>query len=217
MPKKAEGLPDQTGAGSAAGKGKRLASEDELPLKLKGGRWDEPVASYDEVKRRVGRPPKPKDELKARNMTFRVRERLRERLQQAAQENGRSVSEEIEYRVESTFKERDTLVRAFGGLDAETIISPILFFLATLRSRQINWRGDSDVADAMRQAICFIAEAVFSVGTVPKDRQQEFLDAFAVRSASGRIVSCAVMTVQALGLGEQFGASAGGQRGDSES
>jgi len=42
--------------------------------------------------------------LKRRTRTFRVCKSLDERLIEAARENGRSVSEEIEYRIEASFR-----------------------------------------------------------------------------------------------------------------
>ena len=50
-------------------------------------------------KKRPGRPPKTDAERKSRNLTFRSRGDLRDRLQEAAQRSGRSLSEEIEYRL----------------------------------------------------------------------------------------------------------------------
>jgi hypothetical protein len=50
-----------------------------------------------------GRPPKRKGERLSKNRTFRVRGLLDEQLIAAAAESGRSVSEEIEYRLERSF------------------------------------------------------------------------------------------------------------------
>jgi hypothetical protein len=55
-------------------------------------------------KRRRGRPAKPEAERKSRNLNFRSREGLRLKLQQAAESAGRSISEEIEYRVDRSFE-----------------------------------------------------------------------------------------------------------------
>jgi hypothetical protein len=54
-------------------------------------------------KRRRGGQPKPAAQRKRNNLTFRVRDQLRERLEKAAAANGRSVSEEIEYRLNRDF------------------------------------------------------------------------------------------------------------------
>jgi Arc-like DNA binding dprotein len=64
------------------------------------------------AKKRIGRPPKAKEDRKAVNFTFRSRGQMRERLQAAAIAAGRSISEEIEFRLERSFwqeeMERDT-------------------------------------------------------------------------------------------------------------
>jgi hypothetical protein len=54
-------------------------------------------------------------EPKRNNLTFRVRGDLRERLSNAAALAQRSISEEIEFRLERSFAEADVLARAFGG------------------------------------------------------------------------------------------------------
>jgi len=53
---------------------------------------------------KIGRPPKRKGERLSKNRTFRVRGTLDEQLEAAAQEAGRSVSEEIEHRLEASFR-----------------------------------------------------------------------------------------------------------------
>jgi predicted HicB family RNase H-like nuclease len=55
------------------------------------------------AKKRIGRPPKAKEDRKAVNFTFRSRGQMRERLQAAAIAAGRSISEEIEFRLERSF------------------------------------------------------------------------------------------------------------------
>jgi hypothetical protein len=53
---------------------------------------------------KIGRPPKRKGERLSKNRTFRVRGTLDEQLEAAAQTTGRSVSEEIEHRLEESFR-----------------------------------------------------------------------------------------------------------------
>src|SRR5262245_43994571 len=72
------------------------------------------------VKKRIGRPPKANEDRKAVNFTFRSRGQMRERLQTAAIASGRSISEEIELRLERSFwqeeieKLTDTVMRQVG-------------------------------------------------------------------------------------------------------
>jgi hypothetical protein len=69
----------------------------------------------DRVKR-VGRPPKYAGEGKRVTHTMRVRAATREKLKAAAAESGRSMSEEIEYRVEKSFWEEDLVTRLRAAL-----------------------------------------------------------------------------------------------------
>jgi predicted HicB family RNase H-like nuclease len=56
---------------------------------------------------KIGRPPKRKGERLSKNRTFRVRGTLDEQLVVAADAARRSVSEEIEYRLERSFQEEE--------------------------------------------------------------------------------------------------------------
>lgn len=67
-----------------------------------------------EPKRR-GRPPIAEQDRKTSNLTFRTRGDLRAKLEEAAQESGRSISEEIEHRLHSTFDKRLILNQIWGG------------------------------------------------------------------------------------------------------
>jgi hypothetical protein len=59
------------------------------------------------AKKRIGRPPKANEDRKAVNFTFRSRGQMRERLQTAAIASSRSISEEIEFRLERSFQEEE--------------------------------------------------------------------------------------------------------------
>jgi hypothetical protein len=59
-----------------------------------------------------GRPPVSADEKKDRNFTFRSRGDMHERLSNAAALNRHSISEEIEYRLERSFFQQETLIEA---------------------------------------------------------------------------------------------------------
>lgn len=72
----------------------------------------------EQPKRRRGRPPKPEHEKRRRNLTFRVRAHLRYRLELAAARDGRSLSEEIEHRLERSLNEE---IRFFGIPDPEPL------------------------------------------------------------------------------------------------
>lgn len=69
----------------------------------------------DNQPKRRGRPPKSTSGPKVGTLTFRTRADFRERLEQAAAQSGRSVTEEVELRVERSF-EIDRIVRGYNDL-----------------------------------------------------------------------------------------------------
>jgi hypothetical protein len=75
------------------------------------------------TKKKLGRPPKHQGERLTKNRTFRVRGRLDNYLKRNAEEAGRSVSEEIEARLERSFH-MDGLLETFAG-DAAPIVNAL--------------------------------------------------------------------------------------------
>lgn len=69
------------------------------------------------AKKRRGRPALPEAQRRSRNFTFRSRSNLREKLQKAAEQNDRSISEEIEARLQRSF-DHDEI---FGGAEIRDI------------------------------------------------------------------------------------------------
>ena len=67
-----------------------------------------------------GRPPRHQGERLRKNRTFRVREALDDKLLASAAASGRSVSEEIEFRLEQSYDDRrlgaDTAEKAFESM-----------------------------------------------------------------------------------------------------
>jgi hypothetical protein len=70
--------------------------------------------------RRRGRPPLHRGEAKRAQITTRIRPSVKERLDQAASANRRSVSEEIEARMEASFDEAGTVAALIGTVAALT-------------------------------------------------------------------------------------------------
>lgn len=95
-----------------------------------------------EAKRR-GRPPLSETERKGRNLTFRSRNQLRKRLVAAARSNKRSMSEEIEGRLESTFSVDPTLEMIFSVMNLESLQGK-------------NWKDDQTSAETVRAAVDWI-------------------------------------------------------------
>lgn len=72
-------------------------------------------------KRRRGRPPL-KDQPKRSSFNTRIRMVLKEQLEAAAREAGRSLSEEIEFRLEQSLLEEEAQYRDFGGQGRFTLM-----------------------------------------------------------------------------------------------
>jgi hypothetical protein len=153
--------------------------------------------------RRSGRPPKAEGERKASHITFRVRENLRERLQRAAEENGRSLSEETEYRLESTFRDQDVALRALGGPKAEAIVAPILLYLGLLERQKIDWVGKTDTNDAVQNGIKLITDSVIGARPLSHVRKTALILSAAKKPDDSRKASeAAIWVLSALGLVE---------------
>lgn len=74
------------------------------------------------TRRRRGRPIMPAADRKGgNNITFRPDDDLRERLENVATVTERSLSQEVTYRLNQSFIERDTIARAFGRENADLI------------------------------------------------------------------------------------------------
>jgi hypothetical protein len=72
------------------------------------------------VKRKRGRPPLPEAERKQAGLTFRARDVLRQRLAEAAKQSGRSISKEIELRLERSFLQDPMPENALKSLAEKT-------------------------------------------------------------------------------------------------
>ena len=78
-----------------------------------------------EKKRKRGRPPKPVSALRRNNVTIRFRDQTKQMLQESAAKNGRSLSEEIEARIERSSADDDYFRRMreeLGGAEAYALL-----------------------------------------------------------------------------------------------
>ncbi len=69
----------------------------------------------EQKQKKLGRPPLPDKERRRAAMGFRPTPEIRERLEKAAEENKRSLSQEIESRLETSFLKEDAKHEVFGG------------------------------------------------------------------------------------------------------
>jgi len=146
-------------------------------------------------------------------LNMRTTKEVRERLEEAAAESGRSLVQEVENRIEISFR-YDSIFETIGGKEHWKIIRPILFFFGNLENRGFDrsWRKNPAVAKEMRQAVGFIVEAALADEPLPRERQVEALEPFFFGESGkvapknypreGHIMEAAVTSAQALGLAE---------------
>ena len=87
---------------------------------------------------RMGRPPRHEGQRLSRNRTFRVGGKLDDRLQAAAARSRRSVSEEIEYRLEESFRldELDGQMKASTGKSFKEALMVPLWEIGRLTTQE---------------------------------------------------------------------------------
>jgi hypothetical protein len=99
------------------------------------------------ARKRVGRPRKSPDERKAVNFTFRSRGQMRDLLQAAADASDRSISEEIEFRLESSFRRDKAADLVLLAMELES-------------TDERNWKDDPLSAETVRIAVDRIIAAM---------------------------------------------------------
>jgi hypothetical protein len=100
-----------------------------------------------------GRPPLPTAEKRVKNFTFRSRGGLHERLVKAAADSDRSISEEIEHRLERSFNEGDdSLSKALVGNNNTG--ANIIRWIAFQMQCDPKWDSTRAGGEEMAQRIC---------------------------------------------------------------
>jgi hypothetical protein len=102
-----------------------------------------------------GRPPRHPGERLSKNRTFRVRGGLDEKLQAAAAASGRSVSEEIEFRLDQSF-DRDAFIGLVLGGDENAKVLQTIATVMKLESRNGHWLKDVNASETVRRAVNFV-------------------------------------------------------------
>jgi hypothetical protein len=110
------------------------------------------------AKKRIGRPPKAKEDRKAVNFTFRSRDQMRERLEAAAAASGRSISEEIEHRLNQSFDEERLSAAFLGGTDTAKALQLIANAMrrVTADGDGTPWSKDEKKVEAVQTAAHFL-------------------------------------------------------------
>lgn len=149
----------------------------------------------------AGRPARHQGERLSKNRTFRVRGQLDEQLSAAADQSGRSVSEEIEFRLDRTFSEErsflDVLDHVYGPENVALltsmgeIIKSIAFWapaMALARSKNqhpdANWLDDPFLFEEIVKALnAFLGALRPSGPPVPPKNYEATLHEIGPRSA----------------------------------
>jgi hypothetical protein len=103
-------------------------------------------------KSKAGRKPRHSGEVLRKNRKFRIRGTLDQRLEDRAAKNGRSTSEEIEHRLETSFQD-ERVALAQTGSDVGALLLRMFFSGMVLEGIHPDWSGDRDRALRFRVAI----------------------------------------------------------------
>jgi len=120
-------------------------------------------------RKRRGRPPKPLGGKARGNLTIRLRDRVREDLEAAINESGRSLSEEIEYRLELSLLNETTsaLGKIVQDLEINWARFGERFTLLELQEDIIKSLLAGDVDEATKLAKVFVLTRAYNSGRSP--------------------------------------------------
>jgi hypothetical protein len=124
----------------------------------------------------AGRPARRTGERLSKNRTFRVREQLDEQLFHAAGSSGRSVSEEIEFRLEQSFTKQESMLEAldliYGRENAALSMvfaelgraigmwAPLAATVRKKKTQNASWLDDPYLFDQFKLALNALLEGV---------------------------------------------------------
>ena len=96
--------------------------------------------------RKRGRPPLPPEEGKRYPLNMRTTKEVREKLEAAASESGRSLTQEVEFRVQQSLRDDEARFEAFGGTHNYALMRLISAAIAAIETgRGAKWTEDSSV------------------------------------------------------------------------
>jgi hypothetical protein len=135
-----------------------------------------------ESKKRTGRPPIDPEKRKGYAVSFRMRDGHRDALQRRADQAGRSLSEEIEYRITESFR-HDALASHFGGEDTLALVKVLASAIELVERRTgKKWMSDaatrvecSATADTMLKTFLSPAGHSETPATVESRLQGEYI------------------------------------------
>ena len=113
-----------------------------------------------------GRPRLPPDQGKRASFTTRIRAELRGRLDREASRVGRSLSEEIEFRLELSVRDQDVLSVDYGGPHNVRLMRVIASAIAAIEARKgARWTEDPQVLQDVHAAIREVSDAFLLVAS----------------------------------------------------
>ena len=134
------------------------------------------------MKKRTGRPPLPPDEKRRPPMGFRPTIEVRHKLEEAARQSGRSLSREVEDRLERSFLSEEAHHETFGGAEAYRLVR-LLALLANEVSEVTGkpWTSDIETFETAQGAWTFFARAfvggsVMNLDSRPAQKGYELMD-----------------------------------------
>ncbi len=145
-------------------------------------------------KRKPGRPPAGPYEGKRKTLSTRITPELRDKLEAASKASGRSLSQEIELRLDRSFETDVQLHEAFGGEHLYALARMIAAILALIESTSgKTWKTDRQTFEEVKAVIDKTLEALGPTApTAPND--QKLLD---YADSLGEVITSTV-----LGKGE---------------
>lgn len=157
-----------------------------------------------QAKKAPGRPARHSGEKLSKNRTFRVRGQLDDQLAVAAERSGRSVSEEIEYRLDRSFENQLALEQALNLAFGSAISGHLMIVGDIMRTTAqaaslavkgdpslVDWRDDPEIFDQVAKAVAAFFEecsprAGMDSGSTPSAPAlpQDFAEGIAVKRAA---------------------------------
>ena len=99
----------------------------------------------------------PPGEGKRTPLNMRTTRELRERLEREAADSGRSLVQEVEFRLERSFRDEDALIKAFGGRDTYDVLRVMGSVAAQIQTRTgktvADWKTGLAVGRAWKRLI----------------------------------------------------------------
>ena len=114
------------------------------------------------TRKKIGRPKLPRGQGKRAQLNVRVTDELKNNMDAAAKASGRSVAQEVEFRLEQSFMDDAALARSFGGKHLMALMQ-LAGTTAAYVERQMGYPAHEDPA-SFRQVMVVVKEAMEVLG-----------------------------------------------------